>query len=67
MDSEGLLKTVIKTVSVSNIHLCGKPQVITIDDQKYGGVSILALIVESHLALHTWPKFKHAWVDIATC
>lgn len=67
MDSEGLLKAVIQAISASNMHLCGKPQVVTVDDEEYGGVSILALIIESHMALHTWPKFKHTWVDIATC
>lgn len=67
MDSEGLLKTVVQAIDASNMHLCGKPQVIAVDDDEYGGVSILALIIESHVALHTWPKFKHTWVDIATC
>lgn len=67
MDSEGLLKTVVQAIDVSGMHLCGAPQVTTIDDDEYGGVSILALITESHVALHTWPKFGHAWVDIATC
>lgn len=67
MDSESLVKTVIQAIKASNMHLCGKPQVITVDDDDYGGVSILALIVESHIALHTWPKFRHTWVDIATC
>lgn len=32
-----------------------------------GGVSVLALVVESHVALHTWPKHAYATVDIYTC
>ncbi len=32
-----------------------------------GGISIIALVVESHIALHTWPKFRFATVDIYTC
>ncbi|MDQ1278918.1 MAG: S-adenosylmethionine decarboxylase [Thermoproteota archaeon] len=67
MDSESLLNTVIQAINISGMHLCGSPQVTTIDDDEYGGVSILALITESHVALHTWPKFGHTWVDIATC
>jgi S-adenosylmethionine decarboxylase len=67
MDSEGLLKTVVNAIEISGMHLCGTPHVTTIDDDEYGGVSILALITESHVALHTWPKFGHTWVDIATC
>ena len=32
-----------------------------------GGVSVLALVVESHIALHTWVKYRYATVDIYTC
>ncbi|MEM1749128.1 MAG: adenosylmethionine decarboxylase, partial [Sulfolobales archaeon] len=32
-----------------------------------GGVSVLALIVESHIALHTWVEYRYATVDIYTC
>ncbi len=67
MDSDGLLETVIKAVDISGMHLCGPPHVTRIDDSEYGGVSVLALITESHVALHTWPRLRHAWVDIATC
>lgn len=32
-----------------------------------GGVSVIALVVESHLALHTWPSYRYATLDIYTC
>ncbi len=32
-----------------------------------GGVSIIALIVESHIALHTWPNYRYATLDVYTC
>ncbi|MEM1966651.1 MAG: adenosylmethionine decarboxylase [Nitrososphaerota archaeon] len=32
-----------------------------------GGVSVIALVVESHIALHTWPSYKYATLDIYTC
>ncbi|MCS7146282.1 MAG: adenosylmethionine decarboxylase [Nitrososphaerota archaeon] len=32
-----------------------------------GGVSVIALVVESHLALHTWPKYGYVTLDIFTC
>jgi S-adenosylmethionine decarboxylase len=32
-----------------------------------GGVSVLALITESHIAVHTWPEYKYAAVDVFTC
>jgi len=32
-----------------------------------GGVSVIGLVLESHIAIHTWPKYKFATVDIYTC
>ncbi|MEM0454775.1 MAG: adenosylmethionine decarboxylase, partial [Nitrososphaerota archaeon] len=32
-----------------------------------GGVSVLALITESHIAIHTWPEYRYATVDVFTC
>ena len=31
------------------------------------GVSGVVVIQESHLAIHTWPEFKYAAVDLFTC
>jgi S-adenosylmethionine decarboxylase proenzyme len=31
------------------------------------GVSGVVVIAESHLAIHTWPEYKFASVDIYTC
>lgn len=31
------------------------------------GVSVLALVVESHIAIHTWPVYRFASVDVYTC
>jgi len=33
----------------------------------HGGVSVIALVVESHIALHTWPEHRYATVDVYTC
>jgi S-adenosylmethionine decarboxylase len=32
-----------------------------------GGLSALALILESHIAIHTWSELKYATVDVFTC
>jgi S-adenosylmethionine decarboxylase len=32
-----------------------------------GGVSVIALIEESHIALHTWREYKYATLDVYTC
>lgn len=31
------------------------------------GVSAIALLAESHLAVHTWPEHKSAYVTLTTC
>ena len=32
-----------------------------------GGVSVIALILESHVALHTWVEYSYATFDVFTC
>lgn len=32
-----------------------------------GGISIIALVLESHIAVHTWIKYRYATVDVYTC
>jgi len=32
-----------------------------------GGVSVIGLVLESHIAIHTWPKYEYATVDVYTC
>lgn len=34
---------------------------------KKGGVSVIALITESHVAIHTWIEYSYATVDVYTC
>jgi len=31
------------------------------------GVTAVVVIAESHLAVHTWPEFRYAAVDLFTC
>jgi S-adenosylmethionine decarboxylase proenzyme len=31
------------------------------------GVSVMILIAESHLSIHTWPEHRYAAVDVFTC
>ena len=44
----------------------------TIVDDKFHhfspfGVSGVVVIAESHLAIHTWPEYRYAAVDVFTC
>ncbi len=34
---------------------------------KKGGVSVIALVLESHIAVHTWIEYRYATVDVYTC
>ncbi len=34
---------------------------------KKGGVSVIAIVLESHIAIHTWPEYDYATVDVYTC
>ncbi len=33
----------------------------------HGGVSVIALVLESHITLHTWPDYEYATLDVYTC
>ncbi len=32
-----------------------------------GGISVIALVSESHMTLHTWVEYGYATIDIYTC
>ncbi len=32
-----------------------------------GGVSAIVIVLESHIAVHTWKEYEYATVDIYTC
>ena len=64
-DEELLTNTVLKAVEAANSTL------IEIKSWKVGGkkggVSVIAIVDESHIALHTWVEYSYATVDIYTC
>ena len=31
------------------------------------GVSIVAIVLESHISIHTWPEYSFATVDVYSC
>lgn len=64
-DEEGLRKTVLEAVDRAKMHL------VEIKSWKFGGkkggVSVIALVEESHIAVHTWLEYRYATVDVYTC
>ncbi|ALL01194.1 S-adenosylmethionine decarboxylase [Pyrodictium delaneyi] len=64
-DEESLKKIVVEAAKVANMHL------VELKSWKFtgyhGGVSIIALVLESHIAIHTWPDYGYATVDVYTC
>ena len=64
-----LKESVIEASRAGNLHMIDilERQFNTINSPDIGGVSIIALIVESHISLHTWPESRYATVDIYSC
>lgn len=64
-DEEFLKDLVIKAAEVANMKL------VEVRSWKFegyhGGVSVMALVLESHITLHTWPDYEYATVDVYTC
>ncbi|MGC8538950.1 MAG: adenosylmethionine decarboxylase [Candidatus Micrarchaeia archaeon] len=63
-DSQRLEAIVNKAVEI------GKMTLVSINTWDYGdgnGVSVVAIIKESHIALHTWPEGNYATLDVYTC
>lgn len=67
---ETVLKDV-KQIETYMVEACKRAQatVITSTFHEFSpfGVSGVVVIAESHVAIHTWPEFGYAAVDIFTC
>ena len=57
---EKALKTGIRESGLSLVNITGKKF-------KPMGVTLIAVISESHIAIHTYPEARHASIDIFTC
>jgi len=64
-DAEELRKIVLKAVELSRTKLLDI-RVWKVGGKK-GGVSVIALVEESHIAVHTWIEYDYATVDVYTC
>lgn len=64
-DEELIRNTVLEAVKASGATL------VEVKSWRFGGrkggVSAIALVTESHIAIHTWVEYEYATVDIYTC
>lgn len=61
-----LKKIVINAAKIANMKIIEVKSWKLLGSDKYG-ISVLALIIESHIAIHTWPEYRFATVDVYTC
>ncbi|GAB6147718.1 adenosylmethionine decarboxylase [Stetteria hydrogenophila] len=61
-DPEGLERLVREAAKRGNMTL------LDVKSWKIGeGVSVVGIVLESHIAIHTWPEYSFATVDVYSC
>lgn len=61
-DVEALKDIVMEAARIGNMT------VLDVKAWKIGeGASVVAIILESHITIHTWPEYKYATVDVYSC
>ncbi len=61
-DEERLRDIIVKAAEIGNMTL------LDVRSWKIGeGVSIVAIVLESHITLHTWPEYGFATLDVYSC
>ncbi len=64
-DEEKLRRIVVEATKVANMTLVDLRSWSF--GGEHGGVSVIALVLESHIAIHTWLEYNYATVDVYTC
>lgn len=64
-NEEFLRRIVVEAAEKANMHLV-EVKSWSFGGKK-GGVSVIALITESHISIHTWIEYSYATVDVYTC
>lgn len=64
-NEEFLRNLVVEAANKANMHLV-EVKSWSFGGKK-GGVSVIALITESHIAIHTWVEYSYATIDVYTC
>ncbi len=66
---EGLLKdeNTLREIVVNAARI-GNMTLLDVKSWKIGeGVSVVAIVLESHITIHTWPEYRFATVDVYSC
>ncbi|MEM3662931.1 MAG: adenosylmethionine decarboxylase, partial [Sulfolobales archaeon] len=58
-------ETALKAAELANMHVV-EARSWSFGGVK-GGVSVIVLVEESHIAIHTWKEYNYATVDVYTC
>ena len=62
MDEEFIVKTVREAAQKGNMTI------LDLKSWKIGkGVSVVAVVLESHISIHTWPEYGFATIDVYSC
>jgi len=64
-NEEFLYNVILEAVKIANMTLV-ESKSWSFGEEK-GGVSVIALVEESHIALHTWSEYNYATLDVYTC
>ncbi len=64
-DEEYLRDLVLKAVEAAGATLLDLRTWVV--PGKKGGVSVVAIVLESHIAIHTWLEYGYTTVDVYTC
>ncbi len=69
VDAEFLSKIVKKAAEIGNLHIVeiSTKKFNGVHEHLVGGVSVIAILEESHITLHTWPEGYFATIDIYSC
>jgi S-adenosylmethionine decarboxylase len=55
--------TAVKVAGMTPLDYCG----VTISNGVTSGATLVIILKESHLSVHTWPELGYAAIDLFTC